>query len=78
MIGMLQIITYLLCVYLIFRGATILQIAICSPKPNNRAGVTLGVIALVMSVLLAGFFIVRMEQITNSMADQLQQNPLLR
>jgi len=36
MAGMLQIITYLLCFYLVIKGIEILQIGISSSRPSSR------------------------------------------
>jgi hypothetical protein len=48
MLGMLQIITYLLCVYLIFKGIEIYQIANSSAKENNHGPLVLGVVMIVI------------------------------
>lgn len=56
MVGMLQIITYLLCVYLIFKGVEIYQIASMSNRENRTAGLRLGSIMIVVSVILAFVF----------------------
>jgi hypothetical protein len=56
MIGMLQIITYLLCVYLVFKGFEILQIALMSPIENKVGGVVIGILLLVVSIGAALYF----------------------
>jgi glucose-6-phosphate-specific signal transduction histidine kinase len=56
MIGMLQIITYLLCVYLVFKGFEILQIALMSPIENKAGGVVIGILLLVISIGAAFYF----------------------
>ena len=45
MIGMLQIITYLLCVYLVFKGFEILQIALMSGREDRAGGIVIGILA---------------------------------
>jgi hypothetical protein len=57
MIGMLQIITYLLCVYLVFKGFEILQIALMSARENRVGGITIGVLLLIVSVIAAYYFV---------------------
>jgi len=57
MAGMFQIITYLLCVYLIFKGFEILQIALMSTRASRRAGLVLGVLAVVASIVATIFFV---------------------
>ena len=56
MVGMLQIMTYLLCVYLIFKGFEILQIALMSNRENRTAGLIIGIAAVVISVISASVF----------------------
>lgn len=56
MVGMLQIITYLLCVYLVYKGVLIFQIALMSPRDNRTTGIIIGVLMLIISVILAGAF----------------------
>lgn len=55
MAGMLQILTYLLCVYLVFKGFEIFQLALLGSKMpgNNKAMITLGVVWLIAAVILA-------------------------
>jgi hypothetical protein len=53
MAGMLQIMTYLLCVYLIYKGFEILQIALMSNREDRTAGLIIGVIAVVVAFFAA-------------------------
>jgi hypothetical protein len=53
MIGMIQILTYLLCVYLVFKGFEILQIALMSPREDRGGGLVIGVLAVVISIAAA-------------------------
>jgi len=57
MIGMIQILTYLLAVYLVFKGVEILQIALMSNRPRRAEGVVIGVLALVVALGAAGYFV---------------------
>ena len=56
MVGMLQIITYLLCVYLVYKGFQIFQIALMSNRENRTGGIIIGVLAIVLSVILSLVF----------------------
>ena len=56
MVGMLQIITYLLCVYLVFKGIEIFQIANVKSKDNDGRGLYLGTAMIIVSVILAVVF----------------------
>lgn len=58
MVGMLQIITYLLCVYLVFKGIEIWQIANVKSRENDGRGLYLGTAMIVISVILALVFYV--------------------
>ena len=56
MAGMLQIITYLLCVYLVVKGVEVLQIAIMGNRESRGVGLAIGVLTLVVCVGAALFF----------------------
>jgi uncharacterized membrane protein (DUF485 family) len=63
MVGMLQIVTYLLCVYLVFKGFEIFQIALMSSRDASRnTGIVIGVLAICVSVVAAIFFAVNIDQ----------------
>jgi uncharacterized membrane protein (DUF485 family) len=70
MVGMLQILTYLLCVYLIFKGIEIFQIAWMSPKENNVSGMALGILMVVASIILGIIFAIW----TTDQANEIQKN----
>ena len=55
MVGMLQIITYLLCLYLIFKGVEIFQIALANPREDGSRGAAfiVGAIMMAASVVAA-------------------------
>jgi len=57
MIGMLQIITYLLCVYLVYKGFEILQIALMSSREDRTMGLVIGAIAVIVAVGVALLFV---------------------
>jgi hypothetical protein len=62
MAGMLQIITYLLGVYLIVKGIEVLQIALCSGRERREAVIGIGVLTLVGCVIAAGYFVFIQDQ----------------
>jgi NADH:ubiquinone oxidoreductase subunit K len=55
---MIPVITYLLCVYLIFKGVEIFQIAFMSSRsdPQRATGIVIGVGAITVAVAAALFF----------------------
>jgi hypothetical protein len=57
MVGMVQILTYLLCVYLVFKGFEILQIALASTRTDRTLLLAIGVIAIGVSVVVAQLFV---------------------
>jgi hypothetical protein len=54
----MQLIGYLLCFYLVFKGFEIFQVALCSTKTEKGGAMTLGVLAIIAAVILAFFFAV--------------------
>jgi len=75
MIGMLQIMTYLLCFYLVFKGFEILQIALMSARDDRAGGITIGVLMLVVSVTLAFYFVHAIDAQATSVASHMPQQP---
>jgi hypothetical protein len=72
MAGMLQIITYLLCVYLVFKGIEILQIGLMTSNPERaRTGKIIGVVAVVISVLVAAVFVLWIDLQAGSLSDNM-------
>jgi hypothetical protein len=61
MVGMLQIITWLLAFYLVLKGVEILQIALASPRENRSTILLIGWLALIGSVVVA-FSIVALQE----------------
>ncbi|HEU4712024.1 MAG TPA: hypothetical protein VFS76_10690 [Pyrinomonadaceae bacterium] len=58
MVGMLQIVTYLLCVYLVFKGVEIFQIALASQRTDGSRTLALiiGGVMIAISILAAIIF----------------------
>jgi hypothetical protein len=53
---MIQLIGLLLCVYLVFKGVEILQIALASTRDDRRTMMGMGIVALIGSIVVAGLF----------------------
>ena len=54
---MIPLIGILLCIYLVFKGFEIFQVALVAPSSAGRStGIVLGIIALIVSVVIAAFF----------------------
>lgn len=56
MAGMLQILTYLLCFYLVVKGAEILQIALASSREKRGGIIAFGVICIIACIGAAAVF----------------------
>ena len=57
MIGMIQILTYLLAVYLVFKAIEVFQIALMSGRADRKVGMIIGVVAIVIAIGAAGLFV---------------------
>ncbi len=57
MVGMLQILTYLLCVYLVYKAVEIFQIALMSSKEGRGTGLFIGTIAIIASLVIGALFV---------------------
>ena len=54
---MIQILTYLLALYLVFKGFEILQIALMSNRTDRAGGIVIGVLAVLIAFGAAGYFV---------------------
>lgn len=52
---MIPLIGILLCVYLVFKGFEIFQIAYCSPQ-LKVGGIVIGIVAVIASIVIAAVF----------------------
>lgn len=75
MVGMLQIITYLLCTYLVFKGVEILQIALMSPRQDRALGLALGAVMVVLSLVAAYGYVSWIDTQAHSVSDKMQTLP---
>ena len=75
MVGLLQIMIYLFCVYLVFKGFEIFQIAFTSKPEDYRSrktGVVLGIIAITIAVLVSFIAITMTETIIAKIGNSMQ------
>ena len=66
--GMLQILTYLLCFYLVVKGIEILQIGLASNRPNRAGVISLGVSVLVACGVAAVTFTMMQDEQARSLS----------
>ncbi len=63
MVGQIQIITYLLAAYLVYKGIEIFQVAFVSSNEKSRMiGIILGVFAIIGSIGIGIFIIYLMDE----------------
>lgn len=57
MAGLVQIANILLCIYLVFKGVEILQIALMSTSPQRKLGIMLGwgMVVAAIGIAIIGF-----------------------
>jgi uncharacterized membrane protein (DUF485 family) len=72
---MLSLIIWFLCVYIIFKGVEIFQIALMSSRPDRRLGLTIGVVMIAASIVAAVVFIYLNEAQAEKMQAPLQNWP---
>jgi len=60
---------YLLCVYLVFKGIEIFQIALMSNRENRTIGMALGIIMIIASIIAASYFIFTIDIQAKSVSD---------
>lgn len=72
---MLPVITYLLCVYLVFKGVEIFQIALMSNRDDRRIGMVLGAVMAVLSMIFAIGFAVWITDISLNSGTPLPRIP---
>jgi hypothetical protein len=70
MVGMLQIITYLLAFYLVVKGIEVLQIALASEREKRNGIVIFGAFVLLACIVAAGAFVVMQDAQAKSVGSQ--------
>ena len=80
MLGMMQIMIWMFCLYLIFKGIEIFQIALVSPREGKAkiAGVALGIVMVVAAGISAIVFFVLEESMAHSIQNSQTTFPGLR
>jgi len=68
MAGMLQILTYLLCFYLIIKGVEVLQIGLASNREKRGVLIALGALTLGACIIAAVAFITLQDQQATSLS----------
>ena len=77
MLGMMQLMIWLLCIYLIFKGIEIYQIANMSSREDRNGGKNLGTAMIVAAIVAALVFFVLEEQVVAKVSDSQRSLPSL-
>ncbi len=79
MVGFMQIMIYLLCIYLVFKGVEIFQIALVSPRDDQRRklGMFIGVAMLISSFIAGAIALYLTESMAGQMQRTLERSPSL-
>ncbi|WKL57265.1 hypothetical protein Q1W73_16605 [Asticcacaulis sp. ZE23SCel15] len=72
MAGMLQIITYILCFYLVIKGIEILQIALASSREKRGPIIILGALTLAACLFAAVSFVGLQDKQALSLSDNMR------
>jgi uncharacterized membrane protein HdeD (DUF308 family) len=75
MVGMLQILTYMLAFYLVVKGMEILQIALASNREKRDGIITIGILTLILCICAAGGFVAMQDQQAKSVGSQTTPSP---
>ncbi len=78
MVGLMQIMIYMLAVYLVFKGVEILQIALMSPRQNRVGGILIGVVFIGIAVAAGIGFSVWADSTAQSISDRMNNVPGLQ
>jgi uncharacterized membrane protein (DUF485 family) len=69
---MLSLIIWFLCVYIIFKGVEIFQIALMSGRADRKLGLTIGAVMIGISIVAAAGFLILNENQAEQMKAPLQ------
>ena len=72
MIGMLQIITYMLAFYMVIKGCEVLQIGMASNRDSRATLLVFGGLVLLACVAAAYGFVVMQEDMASSVSNAMQ------
>lgn len=78
MVGLMQIMIYMLAVYLVFKGVEIFQIALMSVRSNRTGGMIIGILAVAIAIIAAGGFSLWADQVAASIGERMNTLPSLQ
>jgi TRAP-type C4-dicarboxylate transport system permease small subunit len=77
MIGLMQIMIYLFCIYLVYKGFEIFQIAYVSNNetPQKNIGIVIGLIGIICAFVISGIAIFLTEGLVQNMSNNVNNFP---
>lgn len=75
MVGLMQIMIYMLAVYLVFKGIEIFQIALMSSRDNRLLGLTLGAVCIALAIIAGSGFSYWADTVAQSIGDRMNSIP---
>jgi uncharacterized membrane protein (DUF485 family) len=76
MVGLMQLMIWLFCIYLVFKGVEIFQIAWMSVNEGKRtSGMSLGFFMIALAFLIGVVFVILEEGMVNSISDKMNTLP---
>jgi NADH:ubiquinone oxidoreductase subunit 6 (subunit J) len=75
MVGMLQILTYLLAVYLVMKGVEIFQIGFSSSRQDRSVAILVGVLSLAACIVAAAWLVMLQDQQASALSNSMPQLP---
>jgi len=70
MIGLMQIMIYLFCIYLVYKGIEIFQIAYMSSNEKKQLGVHIGIVLIIIAVFVSGVAIYLTEDLIKDISSK--------
>ena len=73
MVGLMQIMIYLFCIYLVYKGIEIFQIAFVSDDKNRarKFGVVLGILSIILAVFIGFGAVLMTEEMVNKIGNSM-------
>jgi len=75
MVGLMQIMIYMLAVYLVFKGIEIFQIALMSSRPDRTPGLLLGGLCIAVAIIAGGGFAYWGDETARSIGERMNSIP---
>ncbi|MEP6922677.1 MAG: hypothetical protein ABI967_16250 [bacterium] len=75
MVGLIEILIYMLAVYLVFKGVEIFQIALMSNRPDRTLGLLVGTGSIVVAIVVGGGFCYWAYAIASSLNERMNAIP---